>query len=69
MGKKSANQTAIHVPTEARRELVKMIEANTGAYTTYDVFRDFLEMSAIAISNSVDHQQFSRPCECGRKRA
>ena len=54
MGKKRDNQRAIRVPTDLRRDLVKLIEENTGAYTTYDVFRGFLEMVAISISNSVD---------------
>lgn len=44
-------------PTDPRRELVKLLQANAYRTSTWDVFRDFLEVSAIAIANSMDVRQ------------
>lgn len=37
-----------------RKEIIKLINQNSYQHQTFDVFRDFVEMSALAISNSVD---------------
>ncbi len=40
-----------------RKELMKLMREASYNHTIYDVFRDFCEMSAIAISNAVDWPQ------------
>lgn len=37
-----------------KKELMQLIEITSGRYSTYDVFRDFIECAAMAISNTVD---------------
>lgn len=44
-------------PAEHRRQLIKLLQANSHRHALYDVFRDFVEMAALAISNSVDMLQ------------
>lgn len=38
------------------REIVKLLQANTGAQRMSTVFDDFVEMSALALRNAVDHR-------------
>lgn len=42
---------------EHRKNLVRLLKANSHRYHQWDVFADFCEMGAIAISNSVDLAQ------------
>lgn len=42
----------------AQKEFVKLIEANSRRYRRHEVFRDFCEVAALSISNSVDRSQF-----------
>lgn len=44
-------------PSQARRELVKLLTANTGEHQLWTVWSDFVEMSALAIANSADLAQ------------
>lgn len=47
--------------TAPQRELVKLLQANARSMAVCDVFRDFLEMAALAIANAVDlHQATAR---------
>lgn len=39
-------------------EFIKLLDQNTGAHRPYEVFRDFCEMAAIALSNAVDKTQY-----------
>lgn len=39
-------------------EFIKLVDQNSGAHRPYEVFRDFCEMSAIALSNAVDKTQY-----------
>ena len=39
-------------------EFIKLLDQNTGAHRPYEVFRDFCEMAAIALSNAVDKPQY-----------
>jgi type I restriction-modification system DNA methylase subunit len=41
-------------PQEAKKQLVSLLRENSNRHNLYDVFRDFAEMAALAISNSVD---------------
>ena len=50
MGKK----TRFHVSSKEAKEIVSLIEKMSYKFDTYQLFEDFLEMSAIAISNQVD---------------
>ncbi len=43
----------------AQREFVKLIRANATRYRLHEVFRDFCEMAALSISNSVDRSQYA----------
>jgi hypothetical protein len=43
----------------AQREFVKLLEANTRRYRRHEVFRDFCELAALSISNTVDKTQFA----------
>jgi type I restriction-modification system DNA methylase subunit len=43
-------------PAQARQQLAKLLRDNSHRHNLYDVFRDFIEMSACAISNSCDLQ-------------
>lgn len=45
-------------PAEHRSNLVKLLRANAGRHNLWDVFGDFIEMSALAIANKVDLAQF-----------
>lgn len=41
-------------PLEAKKHLIQLLRDNSHRHNLYDVFRDFVEMAALAISNSVD---------------
>lgn len=43
---------------ECQQEFVRLIKENSRRYRLHEVFRDFCEMAALAISNSVDLAQF-----------
>ena len=43
---------------EHQREFIKLLQANARAYRAHEVFRDFCELAALSISNSVDRAQF-----------
>lgn len=45
---------AMTQPTELRKELVSILQNLTGRYDTYTVFRDWVAMCAMAISNACD---------------
>ena len=42
----------------AQKEFVKLVEMNSRRYRRHEVFRDFCEMAALSISNSVDRSQY-----------
>ncbi|MGN6312879.1 MAG: N-6 DNA methylase [Rhodanobacteraceae bacterium] len=42
---------------DPRRELVKLLQANAYRVALWDVFRDFLEIAAIAMANAIDLRQ------------
>lgn len=44
-------------PSNPRRELVKLLQANAYRLALWDVFRDFCEVSAIAMANAIDLRQ------------
>jgi len=53
------------MPTEVRgpanphrKALIKLLQANANRHHLWDVFADFVELAALAISNSVDRSQF-----------
>lgn len=41
-----------------QKNLVRLLELNVGQYRRREVFRDFCELAALAISNSADRRQF-----------
>jgi hypothetical protein len=41
-----------------QQKLVNLIQSFPASHRTYSVFADFVELSALSISNSVDRQQF-----------
>lgn len=45
-------------PADHRKQLIKLLEANSRRRNLWDVFGDFIEMAALAIANSVDSAQF-----------
>ncbi|WAT32213.1 N-6 DNA methylase [Pseudomonas sp. GXZC] len=55
---RSPNKAIPRSPAEHRSHLVKLLRANAGRRNLWDVFGDFIEMSALAIANKVDHAQF-----------
>jgi len=44
----------------SKREIKKIIDSMAGKYRCYDIFRDFIILSACTISNSVDKSQWER---------
>lgn len=44
-------------PAEHRKNLIRLLNANSHRHHLWDVFADFCEMGALAISNSVDLAQ------------
>jgi len=49
-----AQRRQIAAQSEPMKELEKLIRANSQRHQVHSVFADFCEMSAIAISNSID---------------
>jgi hypothetical protein len=45
-------------PAEQRKQLVQLLEANTGAQSMYRVWTDWVELCALAISNGCDRAQW-----------
>ena len=43
-----------------QKELAKLLQANCSRRHLHDVFRDFCELAALAISNSVDRSQWDK---------
>lgn len=58
MSRKSAERRLDATADDYQRELVKLIRSFSHGHHLYTVFSDFVELSAIAISNSVDRAQF-----------
>lgn len=58
MSRKSAERKFDQTADEHQRNLVSLIKAFSYAHHLDKVFRDFVELSALAISNSVDRAQF-----------
>src|SRR5690625_741766 len=45
---------------KSKRKIKKIIEGMAGKYRAYNIFKDFIVLSACTISNSVDKQQWQR---------
>jgi hypothetical protein len=58
VSKKSAQRKHDLTADSAQKELVKLIQSFSHAHHLHTVFSDFVEMSALAMSNSVDRAQF-----------
>jgi hypothetical protein len=58
MSRKSAERRLDATVDDHQWELVKLIRSFSHGHHFYSVFSDFVELSAIAISNSVDRTQF-----------
>jgi hypothetical protein len=58
VSRKSAQRKHDLTADAAQKELVKLIESFSHGHRLYTVFSDFVELSALAISNSVDRAQF-----------
>ncbi|WP_060763807.1 N-6 DNA methylase [Pseudomonas fluorescens] len=50
-------KTASSSPAEHRKNLIRLLNANSHRHHLWDVFADFCEMGALAMSNSVDLAQ------------
>lgn len=50
----SARARGIATPAQHRKNIIKLMQENSYRHPLYDVFRDFIEMAALAVSNSVD---------------
>ena len=46
------------LPNEARTHLIRLLRENSSRHMLYDVFRDFVELAACAISNGCDPVQY-----------
>src|SRR5690625_2337589 len=44
----------------SKQEIKKIVDSMAGKYSRYDIFRDFIVLSACTISNSVDKQQWQK---------
>ncbi|WP_415384974.1 hypothetical protein [Pseudomonas aeruginosa] len=44
-------------PAEHRKQLIKLLEANSRRRNLWDVFGDFIEMAALSLANAVDWAQ------------
>lgn len=44
----------VATPAQHRKNIIKLMQENSYRHPLYDVFRDFTEMAALAVSNSVD---------------
>jgi hypothetical protein len=53
----TARPTGVTTPDGHRRELMRLLRENTGRFDLWTIWRDFVEMAAIAISNAVDLRQ------------
>lgn len=58
MSRKSAERKHDATADDHQRELVKLIRSFSHGHHLHSVFSDFVELSALAISNSVDRTQF-----------
>lgn len=58
MSRNSAQRKHDLTADSAQKELVKLIQSFSYGHHLHTVFSDFVEMSALAISNSVDRAQF-----------
>jgi hypothetical protein len=58
VSRKSAQRKHDLTADAAQKELVKLIESFSYGHHLHTVFSDFVELSALAISNSVDRAQF-----------
>ncbi|MFM0411304.1 N-6 DNA methylase [Paraburkholderia dipogonis] len=58
MSKKCAQRKHDLTADSAQKELVKLIQSFSHSHRLHTVFSDFVELSALAISNSVDRAQF-----------
>ncbi|MBB4518228.1 hypothetical protein GGD68_007034 [Paraburkholderia fungorum] len=58
MSRKSAQRKHDLTADSAQKELVKLIQSFSHGHRLHAVFSDFVELSALAISNSVDRAQF-----------
>ncbi len=58
MSRKTAQRKHDLTADSAQKELVKLIQSFSYGHHLHTVFSDFVEMSALAISNSVDRAQF-----------
>ena len=45
---------------KSQKEIKNLIQGMAGKYSSYDIFRDFIVLSACTISNSVDKQQWQK---------
>ena len=60
MSRKSAQRKHDLTADSAQKELVKLIQSFSHGHHLHTVFSDFVELSALAISNSVDRAQFEK---------
>ena len=58
MSRKSAEQKHLHTADEHQQELIRLMREFGYSHNPQRVFSDFVELSALAISNSVDKSQF-----------
>ncbi|MEI7298570.1 SAM-dependent DNA methyltransferase, partial [Paraburkholderia tropica] len=58
MSRKSAERKFNYTADEHQRELVSLLKQFSYGHHLDTVFRDFVEMSALAISNRVDRTQY-----------
>lgn len=58
MSRKAAQRKHDLTADSAQKELVRIIQSFSYGHHLHTVFADFVEMSALAISNSVDRAQF-----------
>ncbi|MFT4438934.1 hypothetical protein [Caballeronia sp. 15715] len=58
MSNKSTQQKHATTTGNHPKELVKLIQQMSRRHHTLDVFSDFVELSAVSISNAIDKTQF-----------
>lgn len=58
-----------HVRGESQKNIVRLIEGLSGKYSRWDIWQDFIIMSAIAIANTMGGPQVKAREEIYRSRA